>query len=91
MPHADLDGAIDVTLPSDTSAEIELDSGFGEIWTDFDAEPLAVAPVRERRAADGLLVIRSGQTGRVRIGDGGPIYSFKTLNGDIHVRKAHDD
>ena len=51
---------------------------------------LAVTSVRERRAADGLLVIRSAQTGRVRIGNGGPIHSLRTLNGDIHVRTNND-
>jgi gliding motility associated protien GldN len=69
------------------AADLEFETMNGEIWTDFDVAPLPRRPVREEARNDGRLTIRSGRSG-VRIGAGGPLHSFETLNGDIYVRRG---
>ena len=80
-----VNGRIEVAFPSDLSADLAFKTMHGEIWTDFDAEPLAVAPTTETSRAGTRFVIRADQRSMVRIGTGGPTHSFETLNGDIEI------
>jgi hypothetical protein len=82
-----VNGEIEVTFPSDVSADLEFATMRGEIWTDFEVTPLPSALEAEERAGGGVL-IRAERRTRVRIGAGGPMYSFETLNGDIYVREG---
>ena len=58
----------------------------GELWTDFDTQPLPVAATRS--AADGRSVYHVGGVTRVRVGRGGPELSFDTLNGDVRILRG---
>jgi DUF4097 and DUF4098 domain-containing protein YvlB len=80
-----VNGRIDVAFPSDLSADLAFKTMHGEIWTDFDVEPLAVAPTTEGKREGTRYVFRSDQRSMVRVGRGGPTHSFETLNGDIEV------
>jgi hypothetical protein len=77
-----VNGEIELELPAASSAEVELETMNGELWSDFEVRAVA----RERRGG------RDGRTWRlerdtvVRIGDGGPRFECKTLNGDIVLR-----
>ena len=83
-----VNGRIEVAFPSDLSADLAFKTMRGEIWTDFDAEPLAVAPTSETTREGTRYVIRSDQRSMIRVGRGGPTHSFETLNGDIEVVSA---
>jgi hypothetical protein len=80
-----VNGEIEVAFPADLSADLAFKTMHGEIWTDFDVEPLAVAPTSETTREGTRFVVRSDQRSMVRVGRGGPIHSFETLNGDIEV------
>ena len=83
-----VNGRIDVAFPDDLSADLAFSTMHGEIWTDFAGKPLPVVPPR-RQASDGTAwVIHAGGASQLRVGAGGPAYSFKTLNGDVLVRKS---
>ena len=82
-----VNGEIDVAFPADLSADLELASRFGELWSGYRAVPLPVAPP-ETRTEGGRTVIETARGAVVRVGSGGPRISFETLNGNIYVRKS---
>jgi hypothetical protein len=83
-----VNGRVEVAFPADLSADLAFKTMHGEIWTDFDAEPLAVAPTSEVTREGTRYVIHSDRRSMVRVGRGGPTHSFETLNGDIYVVEA---
>ena len=82
-----VNGNVEVSFPHDLSADLELTTQFGELWTEFDIESLPVQPTT-RETRGGKTVIKAGGP-LVRIAQGGPRLSFETLNGDVLIRK-HD-
>lgn len=84
---ATINGPVEVVFPSDASADLRFETMNGDIWTDFDVAPLPASPIREQSRDRNRFSIRSGGS-RVRIGAGGPLHSFETLNGSIYVRRA---
>jgi putative adhesin len=83
-----VNGKIEVTFPQDLAADLKLKTMHGQIYTDFDTQPIAAEPVSERSRDGGKLVIRAERASTIRVGRGGPAYSFETLNGSVYVRKA---
>ena len=72
-------GDVDVTMPTNTKATLKLRSISGEIYTDFD---LNLSKGQENMRHVG------GQVVDGSINGGGNAVSFKTVSGDIYVRKA---
>lgn len=83
-----VNGNVDVTFPSGLAAEFAMKTMNGGLFTDFDAQPLParVSAAGERR--DGRFVYRANEHTRVRVGDGGPEFTFETLNGSVRARRA---
>lgn len=82
-----VNGDVEVFFPADLSADLELLSRWGELWSEFELESLPVAPATRRTDGD-RTIIRLGAP-LVRIAAGGPRLTFETLNGDVLIRK-HD-
>lgn len=80
-----VNGNVDVSFRPGLSADLELFSTFGELWSEFEVQPLANRPPVET-VEGGRRVIRTDGSARVRVGSGGPSHSFETLNGDVLVR-----
>ena len=84
-----INGVLTVAIPAGAGAELHLDSSRGEITSDFE---VALVPtqgtVTRDEDSDGVNV-RIEQAIVARINNGGPVLRFKTLNGDIHIRKAN--
>ncbi|MHA7056692.1 DUF4097 family beta strand repeat-containing protein [Aquimarina sp. M1] len=72
-------GAIDVSLPSNTAANLEMKSTMGEIFTDFDIK----LPVPE----NGLKVVGGKKTINTELNNGGVEISLKSATGNIYLRK----
>lgn len=70
-------GEVDVTLPSDTPANLTLGTTNGDIYTNFEFK---------REEKDGLKSI-SGRKVRATINNGGVNISLKSTNGNIYLRK----
>lgn len=70
-------GEIDITLPGDTAANLELNSWNGDIYTNFDLS---------RPDKDGLKSI-SGKNVKGAINNGGVNIKLKSTNGNIYLRK----
>jgi hypothetical protein len=88
MAFSNLNGDIDVTLPANTSMTAKMKSEWGEVYTDFDMDI---------RRTDDENVKSSTQGGTFKvsinnwiygsINGGGPEYLFKSMRGDIYIRK----
>ncbi|MEW2920873.1 DUF4097 family beta strand repeat-containing protein [Muricauda sp. ANG21] len=70
-------GAVDVTLPGNTSADLSLSSTNGEIYTNFELE---------REEKNGLKSV-SGRKVSAAINSGGVKISLRSTNGNIYLRK----
>lgn len=70
-------GEIDVTLPENTSADMELSSWNGDIYTNFDLQ---------RPDKDGLKSV-SGRNIKGSVNGGGVDIKLKSTNGTIYLRK----
>jgi hypothetical protein len=77
-----VNGEIELELPAASAADVELETMNGELWSDFEVRSVA----RESRAGRDGRAFRLERDTVVRIGDGGPRFACKTLNGDIVLR-----
>jgi DUF4097 and DUF4098 domain-containing protein YvlB len=74
-------GDVDVTLPTSTKANLELNSTMGTIYTDFDLE----IP-RE----DGMKRIGAVRKIESKINNGGVNISLRSSTGDVYLRKSNN-
>jgi DUF4097 and DUF4098 domain-containing protein YvlB len=83
-----VNGTIDATFPRSLAADLSLKTFNGGLFTDFDTTPLPVAAEREERQGRPKYVYRQRGTTKVRVGAGGPLLTFETLNGDVRIQRA---
>lgn len=83
-----VNGTIDTTFPREFSADLQLKTFNGELFTDFDTTALPVEAERAERAGRPRYVYRQRGFTKVRVGAGGPLLTFDTLNGDVRIRRA---
>lgn len=83
-----VNGEIDVEFPRDLSADLEFKTMHGEIWSDFEVASIVPAAVSEPSPRGPGTVVRMERRTAARVGAGGPVHSFETLNGDILVRRS---
>jgi DUF4097 and DUF4098 domain-containing protein YvlB len=91
MSFSSVDGDLDVTFPADLKANVRIKSDDGEVYTDFDIqlEPEAGRPqVEDNRSKGGSYRIRVDKEIHGVINGGGPQIHFKSVDGDIFIRKA---
>ncbi len=86
MAFSNVQGDIDITLPANASVTAKMRSEWGEVYTDFEMN--IDRSNRENIEADSdvyRVSINNWITGNIN--GGGPEYIFKTLRGDIYIRK----
>jgi DUF4097 and DUF4098 domain-containing protein YvlB len=91
MSFTTLNGDVDVSLPADIKADVRLDSGQGEIYTDFPIDMMPVTlqrTVEDNRGQGGKYRIKVEKAMVGKVNGGGVEYTFRTFNGDIHLRRA---
>ena len=91
MSFSSLNGDLDVTLPADIKCNVRLETGQGDIYSDFniDMVPSQVQQtVEDNRAKGGKFKVKVEKAMVGRINGGGAEIKFKTFNGDIHIRRA---
>lgn len=82
-----INGKIDVSFQPGLSADLEMVARWGELWSEYEVEPLPSA-LPTTRTEGGRTIIELQRGSRVRVDRGGPTHSFETLNGNIYVRKG---
>jgi len=89
MSFTSLNGAIDVTLPSSTKANLRLRSDRGDVYSDFDVQLAPSAPVvEENRNTNGRYRVSRNRTVVGAINGGGPEFELRTFNSNVYVRKG---
>jgi len=92
-PEADsnyqtINGTIEVNYPESLSADIRFKSMHGELYTDFsNTQRLKVQVNKDVSSKRGKTTYRLDRFAPIRIGAGGPTYSFEVLNGDVYVKQ----
>ena len=90
MAFTSLNDNIDVTLPSDTKANLKLKAENGDVWTDFDIQikPNAAPAIQDTRNKGGRIRIQVDKSVLGTINGGGPDFELRTFNGNVYIRKA---
>jgi hypothetical protein len=89
-PRADslfktINGDIVLTVPDPFSADLDMKTFTGGLFTDFVAAPRAVKAAVQSHREGTQFVYEANPFANVRIGNGGPLLTFETLNGDVRV------
>lgn len=83
-----INGTIEVNYPKNLSADIRFKSMHGDLYTNFSNTKRLPAQVsKDFTAKSGKTTYRLDQYAPLRIGSGGPTYSFEVLNGDVYVKE----
>lgn len=86
MAFTTVQGDIDITLPANAKVTAKMRSEWGEVYTDFEMN--IDRSNRESIEADSdVYKVSVNNWINGRINGGGPEYMFKTLRGDIYIRK----
>ena len=83
-----VNGSIDATFPRDFAADLQLKTFNGGLFTDFDTTTLPAEAERTERSERPRYVYRQRGFTKVRVGAGGPVLTFDTLNGDVRIKRA---
>jgi len=87
MSFSSFNGDVQVTLPISVKANLHMQTGQGDVYTDFDIQLLPTQPkVTQEHEGSGYRV-RMEKAVEGTIGGGGPEFRFKTFNGDIILRQ----
>jgi hypothetical protein len=82
-----INGRITVGLPANAGLDALLSMGHGEVESDFDVEPMTLPAKVERQQHDDRIGYRLEQPAGIRLGAGGPTFTFASLNGDVRIVK----
>lgn len=81
-----VNGDITLSLPQDAGMDVSLALFNGRVVSEFEVDPLAVPAKVDEFDEDGRYHYRISQASGVRLGGGGPLFSFTSMNGDIHIK-----
>jgi hypothetical protein len=83
-----LNGKLSVTYPANLSADLQFKSWNGSFYTDFpkwEVLPVRITRnVRKKGAGTEYQLIIDKQ---IRIGEGGKLFKFETMNGNIYIKR----
>ena len=83
-----INGTIEVNYPESLSADIRFKSMHGDLYTDFkNTKRLQAQVSKDINSRRGKTTYRLDRFAPIRIGAGGPTYSFEVLNGDVYVKQ----
>jgi len=80
-----INGDIVLSMPDAFAADLDLKTFNGGLYTDFDAQPRAIKTAAAPQRKDGKLVYQTNLYATVRVGNGGPLLTLDTFNGDARV------
>ena len=96
MAFTSLNGEVDVTLPASVKANLKLRSDQGDVYTDFDLQPVRQDASNPNPNPNPRGNNRSGRSRSIAIDNaiygsingGGPDFEMRTFNGNVYVRKG---
>jgi len=84
-----INGDIEISFPSDLSADVSYEAMHGEFYTDFDFEILQASVERTTESSKSSTTYKIDKYPKFRIGNGDVNMQFKTINGDMVLRKTN--
>ncbi|MEO8062414.1 MAG: hypothetical protein ABI821_06680 [Pseudomonadota bacterium] len=92
-PRADsvfrtINGDLVLKMPATFSADMNMKTFNGGLFTDFDTVPRAMQTVATTQRHDGKFVYEANPYASVRAGNGGPLLTLETLNGDVRILRG---
>ncbi len=83
-----INGKMNITFPANLAADLEFKSMNGQFYTDFpDVEMLPAQVIKTAAKGNSGTVYKLNKNQQVRVGAGGKVFKFETLNGDIYIKK----
>jgi hypothetical protein len=82
-----INGEITVRLPVGTGLDAILDLGHGQIESDFDVDAMTLPVKVEKTQQQDHWSYRVQKSTGLRVGAGGPTFTFASLNGDVRILK----
>jgi hypothetical protein len=83
-----LNGTLSVTYPAALSADLQFKSMNGAFYTDFpNLEVLPVRVTKNVQKSGATTVYKLNIDKQVRVGSGGKLFKFETMNGNIYIKK----
>ncbi|MDN5284933.1 MAG: hypothetical protein JWR38_1207 [Mucilaginibacter sp.] len=83
-----INGEVNVTYPASLAADLEFKSMNGQFYTDFpNAEVMPSRAIKTQSKNNNGTVYKLSKNSDVRIGAGGKLFKFETLNGNIYIKK----
>lgn len=84
-----INGTIEVMYPENLSADITFKSMHGDLYTDFkNVHRLQARVESSEDRSRGKTRYRIDKFSPLRIGNGGPEFSFEVLNGDVYIKQS---
>lgn len=88
MAFSTLSGDINVSFPESLKANFKMKSDMGDVFSDFDID-IDKTPVKTEKSSEpGLYKIKKDDWVAGKVNGGGPEIIFKSMNGDIYIKKA---
>lgn len=87
MAFTTVEGKIDISFPSDFRAEVKLNTEFGDLYSDFDISINKEKALIEKNKRNGTTKYSFNDWVSGSINGGGAEFLFKSLNGNIYLRK----
>lgn len=83
-----INGQMNITYPANLSADLTFKSMNGQFFTDFpDAQVMPSKVVKTESKSGAGTTYKLSSNSDVRIGSGGKLFKFETLNGNIYIKK----
>src|SRR6185437_11137025 len=83
-----LNGTLTVTYPASMSGICQFKSMNGSFYTDFpDFEILPAQVTKNEQQTGKGVMYKLNVAKRIKIGNGGKVFKFETMNGDIYIKK----
>ena len=83
-----VNGEIEVFAPQGLGASYNFETQWGEVYSDFEFSQKLSPKMVANKGERGGTKYKVDNSNNYQVGNGGPKFSFKTLNGDIRVMKA---
>jgi len=84
-----INGKVEVTYPAAYAGDVQYKSFNGQFYTDFDnVQGVATQPEVTKSKSGGGTTYRINKNRRLRIGNGGKLTTFETLNGNIYLKRS---
>lgn len=87
MMFSSLNGDVDISFPSNVKANITVKSEFGDVFTDFEITKSKNQELVKTTKNNNVYRVKREKGFSGSINGGGVTFNFKTLNGDILIRK----